>query len=134
MIRRFYRIWKLNITHSTSYNHCYKETIILQSIKPTRLHTLFTAASHTEFLKHYLSINLISVYCTWIYGQPDYHHILGQALVLVPTIGTYVECHYIDTFNLNKCQHFEGTGCTLWNFLVPSNVLKVFPSVPCEQS
>ena len=56
---------------------------------------------------------------------------MGQSLVLVPTIDTYVEWHYIDHFSANKCQHFEETGRTLWSALVPSNKLKGFPSVPC---
>ena len=30
----------------------------------------------------------------------------GKAVVLVPTIGTYVELHYIDDFSANKNQHF----------------------------
>ena len=38
---------------------------------------------------------------------------------------------YIDYFSANKCQNFEGTGRIFWNFLVPSNALKGFPSVPC---
>ena len=66
-------------------------------------------------------------------GQPDYHRILGWSLVLVPTVGTYVEWHYIDNFSANKCQHFEGTGRTLWSVMVPSNALKGFPSVTCER-
>ena len=68
---------------------------------------------------------------TWIFGQPDYHRILGRAIVLFSTVGTYKEWHYIDHFSTNKFQHFEGTGRTLWSVLVPSNALKGFPSVPC---
>ena len=68
-----------------------------------------------------------------MYGQPDHHRILGQALVPVPTIDTYVEWHDIDHFSANKCQHFEGTGRILWSVLVPYNALKGFRSVPCCQ-
>ena len=48
-------------------------------------------------------------------------------------MGTYVEWHYIDNFSTIRCQHFEGTGRTLWSVLVPSNALKGFPSVPYER-
>ena len=58
---------------------------------------------------------------------------LGWALLLVTNVGTYIEWHYINHFSTNKCKHFEGTGHTLWNFLVPSNALEGFPSVPCER-
>ena len=57
--------------------------------------------------------------------------ILGRALLLVITVGTYVEWHYIDQFSVNKSQNFEGTGRTIWSVLVPSNALKGFHSVPC---
>ena len=67
-----------------------------------------------------------------INGQPDHDHILGQALVLVPTVDTYVEWHYIEHFRVNKCQHFEEMGRTLWSIMVPSNALKGFTRAPCE--
>ena len=70
---------------------------------------------------------------TLINGKPDHHHILGRYLVLVPTIGTYVEWYYIENINTNNCHHFELTVHTLWSVLVPSNALEGLPSVPCEQ-
>ena len=71
------------------------------------------------------------LYVTYIFGQPDYHLIFGQALVLVPTVGTYVEWHYIDHFSANKCHHFEGKGHNLWRVLVSYNASKGFPNDPC---
>ena len=58
---------------------------------------------------------------------------MDQALVLVPMVVFNVEWHHIDYFSVNKCQHFEGTGRTLWSIMVPSNALKGFPSVPCKR-
>ena len=78
-------------------------------------------------------VSFFTFYVTWIVGQPDYHRILGQDLVLVPTLGTYIEWHYINHFSANKFQHFEGTGRTLWSVLVPYDASEGFPSVPCEQ-
>ena len=31
-----------------------------------------------------------------LYCTPDYHCNLDLSLVVVPTVGTYIECHYID--------------------------------------
>ena len=73
------------------------------------------------------------------YKQPEYWPNLtmgvfkGRALVLVPTVDTYVEFRYIKYFSANKCQHFEGMGRTLWSVLVLSNALKGLPSAPCGQ-
>ena len=66
-------------------------------------------------------------------GQPDHHQILSRTLLLVPTVRSNLEWHYIKHFSVNKCQLFEGTGHNLWIILVPYNALKVLPSVPCEQ-
>ena len=57
----------------------------------------------------------------------------GRDLVLVPTVGTYIELRYIKHFSAKKCQNFEGTGLTIWGVLVPSNALKGLPSVPYER-
>ena len=84
-------------------------------------------------IKRWKSSTAQVVYATWIFGQTDYLRILGQSLVPVTTVGTYIEWHHINHFSANKCQHFEGTGRTLWIVLVPYNAFKGFPSVPCEQ-
>ena len=48
-------------------------------------------------------------------------------------MGTYIEWYCINCFSAKFFHHFEGMGHTLWSVLVPSNGLKGFPSVPCEQ-
>ena len=53
--------------------------------------------------------------------------------ILVPTVDTYVDWHYIKHYIAIKCQKFEVTGRTLWRVLVPSNASEGFPSVPCER-
>ena len=55
----------------------------------------------------------------------------GQYIVLVPTVGTYIELSYIKHVSVNKCQHFEGIVLTLCIFMMLYNALKGFPSVPC---
>ena len=57
----------------------------------------------------------------------------GQALVLVPNVGTYVELCYIEDFSVNKYKHFEGMGHTFWVIMLLYSALKGLPSVPCEQ-
>ena len=68
-----------------------------------------------------------------INGQPDHNRILDRDQLLVTTVGTYVEWHYIEHFSANKCQNFKWRGLTLWGVLVPYNVMKGFSSVPCER-
>ena len=55
----------------------------------------------------------------------------GRAIVIVSTVGTYIELCYIKYFNANKCHYFAGMKYTLWSRLVLLNTLKGFPSVPC---
>ena len=47
-----------------------------------------------------------------------------QALVLAPTVGTYVELGYIKHFSMKHYHHFEGVVRTLWSLLVTSNTLE----------
>ena len=50
-----------------------------------------------------------------------------QSLLLVLTMGTYEELYYIETFSVNKCQHFKWVGLSLRRMLILYNTLKVFP-------
>ena len=69
-----------------------------------------------------------------MYGKPNRHRILVQALLLDPTEGTYIEWHYNKHCSMSKCQNFEGTGGTLWTVLVPSNALNGFQSAPVSEA
>ena len=57
---------------------------------------------------------------------------LGRDLLLDPNVGTYVDRYYIEHFSANNCQHFEGTGRTLWSVMVTYSALNGFQSVSCE--
>ena len=94
-----------------------------------------SVVEYTEISSFLLNYNNSLVLSKWILVQLNIQatwRILGCALVIFTTVGTYVEWHYIKHFSANKCHKFEGTGNNLWSFLVPSNALKGFPSVPCE--
>ena len=78
-------------------------------------------------------VGILGYVVVWINGQPDHNRNFGLSLVLFSTVGTYVEWYYIGNFSAKKCQHSEGTGCTLWSVMVLYNSLKGFPSVPCWQ-
>ena len=73
------------------------------------------------------------IQCTCNFGKTERDSIWDRSLSLVTSVGTYAEWHYIEHFSVNKCQNFEGTGHTLWRFMVPSNTFKGFLSVTCEQ-
>ena len=57
----------------------------------------------------------------------------GRDLVLVPTVGTYIELRYIKHFSAKKCQNFEGMGrapleLMLWCYLTHQRASQVFPT------
>ena len=53
----------------------------------------------------------------------------GRDLVLVLTVGTYVEFCCIKHFSAKKCHHFEGMGRYLWSVMLLSNKLKGFSNI-----
>ena len=63
--------------------------------------------------------------------KPDFLDTLGQAIVIVLTVGIDVDLHYIRHFSVNKCQHFKVTGLALWRVLSLTNTFNSFPSVYC---
>ena len=78
-------------------------------------------------LSHIICIGDLNIWSTWL---PPYFGLSSSTIYHCMYLRR-VDCTHL--FIPKRCHHFEGTRRNLWSVLVPSNALKVLPSVTYER-